>query len=272
MINRKHKLSVVRQAKLLGVSRSSVYYLPRPKSDGEMALMRRIDELHLDYPFAGSRMLQGLLKAEGLQTGRLHVTTLMRKMGIKAIYRRPNTSKPAPLHRVYPYLLRKVAVTRPNQAWAMDITYGPMARGFVYLCAVVDWFSRRVLSWQLSITMETAFCIEALARYGKPDIFNTDQGSQFTSTDFTAVLKNAEIAISTDGRGAWRDNVFVELLWRSIKYEEVYLHAYKTVPEVRAGIGRYLTFYNNRRPHSSLDLQTPDQAYFNALAPMKAAA
>ncbi|WP_429923254.1 IS3 family transposase [Agrobacterium vitis] len=276
MIDRVHKLSVSRQAKLLGFSRGSVYYLPRPVPDGDLALMRRIDELHLDYPFAGSRMLQGLLKADGLETGRLHVATLMKKMGIEAIYRRPNTSKPAPGHKIYPYLLRNLAVTRPNHAWAMDITYVPMARGFVYLCAVVDWFSRRVLSWRLSITMETAFCIEAveeaLARYGKPDIFNTDQGSQFTSMDFTAVLKKAEIAISMDGKGAWRDNVFVERLWRSIKYEEVYLHAYETVPEARAGIGRYLAFYNSRRPHSSLDRQTPDQAYFNALTPMMVAA
>jgi putative transposase len=276
MIDREHKLSVVRQAKLLGFSRGSVYYLPRPVSDGDLALMRRIDELHLDYPFAGSRMLQGLLRGEGLETGRLHVATLMKKMGIEAIYRRPNTSKPAPGHKIYPYLLRKLAVTRPNQVWAMDLTYVPMARGFVYLCAVVDWFSRRVLSWRLSITMEAAFCIEAveeaLARCGRPDIFNTDQGSQFTSMDFTAVLKKAEIAISMDGKGAWRDNVFVERLWRSIKYEEVYLHAYKTVSEARAGIGRYLTFYNSRRPHSSLDRQTPDQAYFNALAPMMVAA
>ncbi|WP_193385385.1 IS3 family transposase [Rhizobium sp. CF122] len=276
MINREHKLSVVRQAKLLGFSRGSLYYSPRPVSDGDLTLMRRIDELHLDYPFAGSRMLQGLLKAEGLQTGRLHVATLMRKMGIEAIYRRPNTSKPAPGHKVYPYLLRKLAVTRPNQVWAMDISYVPMARGFVYLCAVVDWFSRRVLSWRLSITMETAFCIEAveeaLCRYGRPEIFNTDQGSQFTSIDFTSVLKKAGIEISMDGKGAWRDNVFVERLWRSIKYEEVYLHAYKTVSEARAGIGRYLTFYNTRRPHSSLDRQTPDQAYFNALTPMMVAA
>ncbi|MBD9520574.1 MULTISPECIES: IS3 family transposase [Ensifer] len=276
MIDREHKLSVVRQAKLLGFSRGSVYYLPRPMSDGDLALMRRIDELHLDYPFAGSRMLQGLLKGEGLEAGRLHVATLMKKMGIEAIYRRPNTSKPAPGHKIYPYLLRKLAVTRPNQVWAMDLTYIPMARGFVYLCAVVDWFSRRVLSWRLSITMEAAFCIEAveeaLVRYGKPDIFNTDQGSQFTSIDFTAVLKRAEIAISMDGKGAWRDNVFVERIWRSIKYEEVYLHAYKTVSGARVGIGRYLSFYNSRRPHSSLDRQTPDQAYFNALAPMMVAA
>ncbi|WP_165428768.1 IS3 family transposase [Rhizobium ruizarguesonis] len=276
MIDREHKLSVARQAKLLGFSRGSVYYLPRPVSDGDLALMRRIDELHLDYPFAGSRMLQGLLRGEGLETGRLQVATLMKKMGIEAIYRRPNTSKPAPGHKIYPYLLRKLAVTRPNQVWAMDLTYIPMARGFVYLCAVVDWFSRRVLSWRLSITMEAAFCIEAveeaLVRYGKPDIFNTDQGSQFTSMDFTAVLKKAEIAISMDGKGAWRDNVFVERLWRSIKYEEVYLHAYKTVSEARVGIGRYLTFYNSRRPHSSLDRQTPDQTYFNALTPMRVAA
>ncbi|MEN3144817.1 IS3 family transposase [Ochrobactrum sp. WV_118_8] len=276
MIDREHKLSVVCQAKLLGFSRGSVYYSPRPVSDGDLALMRQIDELHLEYPFAGSRMLQGLLRGEGLQTGRLHVATLMKKMGIEAIYRRPNTSKPAPGHKIYPYLLRKLAVTRPNQVWAMDLTYVPMARGFVYLCAVVDWFSRKVLSWRLSITMEAAFCIEAveeaLARYGRPDIFNTDQGSQFTSMDFTTVLKKAEIAISMDGKGAWRDNVFVERLWRSIKYEEVYLHAYKTVSEARAGIGRYLTFYNSRRPHSSLDRQTPDQAYFNALTPMMAAA
>ena len=289
MIDRQHKLSVVRQAKLLGFSRGSVYYLPRPVSDGDLALMRRIDELHLEYPFAGSRMLQWLLKGEGLEAGRLHVATLMKKMGIEAIYRRPNTSKPAPGHKIYPYLLRKLAVTRPNQVWAMDITYVPMARGFVYplavrrllaiavrLCAVVDWFSRKVLSWRLSITMDAAFCIEAveeaLARYGKPDIFNTDQGSQFTSIDFTAVLKKAQIAISMDGKGAWRDNVFVERLWRSIKYEEVYLHAYKTVSEARESIGRYVTFYNSRRPHSSLDRQTPDQAYFNTLAPMMVAA
>jgi len=276
MIDRAHKLSVARQAKLLGFSRGSVYYSPRSVSDSDLALMRRIDELHLDYPFAGSRMLQGLLRGEGLATGRLHVATLMKKMGIEAIYRRPNTSKPVSGHKIYPYLLRKLAVTRPNQVWAMDLTYIPMARGFVYLCAVVDWFSRKVLSWRLSITMQADFCIEAveeaLACYSKPDIFNTDQGSQFTSIDFTAVLKKAEIAISMDGKGAWRDNVFVERLWRSIKYEEVYLHAYKTVSEARAAIGRYLSFYNSRRPHSSLDRQTPDQAYFNALAPMMVAA
>ena len=205
------------------------YFGPGPLA-ADLALMRRIDELHLDYPFAGSRMLQGLLRAEGHSVGRRHVATLMKKMGIEALYRRPNTSKPAPGHKIYPYLLRNLPVTRPNHVWAMDITYIPMARGFVYLAAVVDWFSRRVLSWRLSITLEADFCIEAveeaLARHGKPDIFNTDQGSQFTSVDFIKVLKDAEIAISMDGKGAWRDNVFVERLWRTIKYEEVYLHAY----------------------------------------------
>jgi putative transposase len=276
MIDRKHKLSISRQAKTLGISRGSVYYQPRPVSEADLALMRRIDELHLDYPFAGSRMLQGLLVGEGHKTGRLHVRTLMKRMGIEAIYRRPNTSKPASGHKIYPYLLRKLPVTRPNQAWAMDITYIPMARGFVYLAAVVDWFTRRVLSWRLSITLEVDFCIEAvkeaLARYGKPDIFNTDQGSQFTSIDFIKILRDADIAISMDGKGAWRDNVFVERLWRTIKYEEVYLHAYQNVPEARAAIGKYLIFYNTKRPHSSLDGQTPDQAYFNPPQPIPVAA
>lgn len=204
MIDRNHDLSVSRQARILGISRGSVYYLPQPASVADLALMRRIDELHLDYPFAGSRMLQGLLKAEGHDVGHLHVRTLMRKMGIETIYRRPNTSKPAPGHKVYPYLLKNLAIIRPNQVWAMDISYIPMARGFVYLCAVIDWFSRRVLSWRLSITLETAFCIEAveeaLSRYGKPDIFNTARGSQFSSVDFIKVLKDAEISISMDGK------------------------------------------------------------------------
>jgi putative transposase len=276
MIDRKHKLPVGRQAGLLGISRGSVYYLPRPTPTADLALMRRIDELHLDYPFAGSRMLQALLKRDGFEVGRLHVATLMKTMGIEAIYRRPNTSKPAPGHKVFPYLLRKVPVAAPNQVWAMDITYVPMARGFVYLAAVVDWFSRRVLAWRLSISMDASFCIEAveeaLARHGRPSIFNTDQGSQFTSMAFTGVLKTAGIAISMDGRGAWRDNVFVERLWRTIKYEEVYLRAYTSVSEARAALGRYLAFYNSGRPHASLDRQTPDEAYFNPLQPIPAAA
>ncbi len=270
MINREHDLPITTQAKVLNISRGSVYYLPRPVSAADLALMRRIDELHLEFPFAGSRMLRDLLAAEGSRSGRRHVTTLMRRMGIEALYRRPRTTKPAPGHKIYPYLLRDVAVTRANQAWAMDITYIPMARGFVYLAVVLDWFSRRVLSWRVSITMEAAFCIEALeealAKHGKPDIFNTDQGSQFTG-----VLTNNDIAVSMDGKGAWRDNVFVERLWRSVKYEEVYLRAYDSVSDARASIGRYLAFYNGRRPHSSLDRCTPDQAYFNQL-PFRVAA
>ncbi len=267
MIDRSHALSVTRQARELGISRGSVYYLPRPTSAADLAIMRRIDALHMDFPFAVSRMLRDLLAAEGIKVGRLHVSTLMKKMAIEAIYRRPNTSKPAQGHKIYPYLFGKLAVTRPNQVWATDITYIPMARGFVYLIAIVDWFSRRVLAWRLSITLETDFCIEALeealTRFEAPEIFNTDQGSQFTSLAFTSVLHREKIAISMDGKGAWRDNVFVERLWRSLKNEEVYLRAYGSVSEARASIGRYLTFYNGQRPHSSLDRKTPDQAYFN---------
>jgi putative transposase len=276
MIDRSHALPISRQAQVLGISRGSVYSRICPTSDADLALMRRIDELHLDYPFAGSRMLQGLLKAEGYQTGRRHVRTLMKKMGLEAIYRRPNTSKPASGHKIYPYLLRNLAVRRPNHVWAMDLTYVPMARGFVYLAAIVDWFSRKVLAWRLSITLEADFCIEALQealeRDGRPAIFNTDQGSQFTSTDFIKVLQDAEVAISMDGKGAWRDNVFVERLWRTIKYEEIYLRAYTSVPEARASIGRYLAFYNGTRPHSSLGGQTPDQAYLKTLTSIPAAA
>lgn len=276
MIDRSHALPINGQAKALGISRGSVYYLPRSVSAADLVLMRRIDELHLDYPFAGSRMLQGLLLAEGHKTGRLHVTTLMKRMGITAIYRRPNTSKPEPGHKIFPYLLRKLPVTGANQVWAMDITYIPMARGFVYLAAVMDWFSRKVLAWRLSITMDRTFCIEALeealTRCGKPCIFNTDQGSQFTSVAFTDVLLSAGIKISMDGRGAWRDNVFVERLWRSVKYEEVYLHAYASVAEARTSMNRYLTFYNDRRPHQSLDRRTPDRAYSDSPKPIPAAA
>jgi putative transposase len=275
MIDPSHGLSMSRQAKALNISRGCVYYEPRPVPAGDLAIMRRIDELHLDYPFAGSRMLRDMLHREGIEIGRRHVATLMKRMGIEALYRRPNTSKPAPGHKIYPYLLRGLKVERPNQVWAMDITYIPMARGFVYLAAVVDWFSRRVLAWRLSITMEAAFCIEALeealANHGCPEIFNTDQGSQFTSADFTGVLIANAITISMDGKGAWRDNVFVERIWRSVKYEEVYLHAYDSVGEARASIGRYLDFYNRRRPHSSLDRKTPDEAYFDRLPQSKAA-
>ena len=267
MIDRSHDLSITRQATVLNISRGSVYYKPRPVSAGDLAIMRRIDELHLDYLFAGSRMLRDLLCREGRQLGRRRVATMMKHMSIEAIYRRPNTSKPAPGHKIYPYLLRGLKVDCPNQVWAMDITYIPMARGFVYLAAVVDWFSRRVLSHRVSITMEAGFCVEALeealAKHGRPQIFNTDQGSQFTSFDFTGVLIANTVAISMDGKGAWRDNVFVERIWRSVKYEEIYLHAYDSVSQARASIGRYLDFYNRRRPHSSLDRRTPDEAYFD---------
>ena len=267
MIARGHALALTRQAAALKLSRSGLYYRARPVAPADLAVMRRIDELHLDYPFAGSRMLRDLLRGEGIEIGREHVATMMKRMGIEAIYRRPNTSKPAPGLKIYPYLLRKLAVVRPNQVWAMDITYIPMARGFVYLAAVVDWFSRRVLAWRVSITMELAFCLEAveeaLAKYGRPEIFNTDQGSQFTSAAFTGLLLDHFIAISMDGKGSWRDNVFVERLWRSVKYEEVYLKAYDSVSQARTSIGRYLDFYNRKRPHSSLDARTPDRAYFN---------
>jgi putative transposase len=275
MIDRNHKLSLTQQAALLGISRGSVYYEPVPVSAEDLALMRRIDELHLEFPFAGSRMLRGLLAAEGSKIGRRHIATLMRRMGIEAIYRRPNTSKPAPGHRIYPYLLRGLSIERPNQVWAIDITYIPMARGFVYLAAVMDWFARRILAWRLSNTMEASFCIDAveaaLTQYGSPQIFNTDQGSQFTSAEFTGLLISNGIEISMDGKGAWRDNVFVERFWRTIKYEEVYLHAYDSVAEARQSIGRYLAFYNARRPHTALDQHTPDQAYFEPL-PLRTAA
>ena len=269
MIDRSHDLPLARQAALLRLSRSRLSYEPRPVPAAELAIMRRIDALHLDYPFAGRRMLRDLLRGEGVVIGRDLVRTMMRRMCIEALYRRPNTSKPAPGHKIYPYLLGGLAVERPNQVWAMDITYIPMARGFVYLAAVIDWSTRRVLAWRLSTTMEVDFCLEAveeaLATYGRPEIFNTDQGSQFTSAAFTGLLLANKIASSMDGRGSWRDNVFVERLWRSVKYEEVYLRAYDSVGDARASLGRYLAFYNAIRPHSSLDARTPDNAYFNPL-------
>lgn len=275
MIDRTHKLPITRQAELLSVSRGSVYYLPKPVRGADLTLMRRMDELHLEHPFAGSRMLRDLLRQEGIPVGRKHVATLMRRMGIEALYRKPNTSRKHPEHPIYPYLLRHLSVTQPNQVWAMDITYIPMARGFVYLAAVMDWYSRRVLAWRASITMETDFCLEAveeaIQRHGQPEIFNTDQGSQFTSEAFTGLLKHHAIRLSMDGQGCWRDNVFVERLWKSVKYEEVYLRAYASVSEAKAGLARYFAFYNTRRPHSSLDRLTPDQFYFNSRPLPKAA-
>ena len=278
MIDRGHELSVSKQAEVVGIARSTVYYLPRPVPAADLELMRQIDKLHLEFPFAGARMLRRLLAANGSQVGRRHVKTLMQKMGIEALYRRPRTTKPAPGHKIYPYLLRGLQITRPNQVWAMDITYIPMAKGFVYLTVVLDWFSRRVLAWRVSITMEASFCVEtlqeALARYGKPEIVNMDQGSQFTGAAFTDVLYKNAIKISMDGKGAWRDNVFVERLWRTVKYEEVYLRAYDSVSDARESIGRYLDLYNRRRPHSSLDGMTPDQAYFGpqSMLPVRLAA
>jgi putative transposase len=269
MIDRSHELSVSRQAQLLQLPRSTVYYLPTPTSAEDLALMRRMDELHLEHPFAGARMLRDLLRHEGHWVGRKHVGTLMARMGIEALYRRPNTSRKHSAHRIYPYLLRDRAIEHPNEVWAMDITYIPMRRGFVYLAAVMDWASRRILAWRVSITLTTDFCLEtveeALAKHGPPEIFNTDQGSQFTSSDFTDLLKAHRIAISMDGKGCWRDNVFVERFWKSIKYEAVYLHAYDNVSEARGGIGRYIDFYNQRRPHRSLDGNTPESVYFTSL-------
>ena len=276
MIDRDHELSLKRQAELLDISRSSVYYLPRPTNAADLALMRVIDELHLEHPFAGARMLRDMLKLRRFEVGRKHVGTLMRRMGIEALYRKPNTSKRHPGHQVYPYLLRGLAIDRANQVWAMDLTYIPMARGFVYLAAIIEWHSRKVLAWDVSISMETDFCVRvldvALARHGKPEIFNTDQGSQFTSLAFTERLKSEGIAISMDGRGCWRDNVFVERLWRSVKYEEVYLRAYESVSQAREGISRYLNFFNAARPHTAHGGKTPDSAYFASLPAMSKAA
>ncbi len=276
MINPSHKLPVTKQCRTLKISRSSVYYQPRPVLPGDLEQMRRIDKLHLDYPFAGARMLRDLLRREGHLVGRRHVSTLMRRMRIGAIYRKPNTTRRNQAHQVYPYLLRNLKIERPNHVWAADITYIPMKRGFVYLFVVMDWATRRVLSWRLSNTLSTDFCIEAVQEaldlYGTPEIFNTDQGSQFTGMEFTALLKEKGIAISMDGRGCWRDNVFVERLWKSIKYEEVYLHAYDSVSEAKRGLERYLTFYNHRRPHSTLDGSPPDEVYFGCREEMPDAA
>lgn len=269
MIRRTHALPMVRQCQLLELARSTAYYQPTPVSSADLALMRRIDELHLAYPFAGARMLRDLLRREGRRIGRKRVRTVMVRLGIDALYRTPHTSQRHPAHRVYPYLLRHLEITRSNHVWAADITYIPMTRGFVYLVAVLDWASRRVLAWRLSNTLTTDFCLEAvqeaLARYGAPDIFNTDQGCQFTSQEFTGLLKDHGIQISMDGTGCWRDNVFVERLWRSIKYEEVYVRAYDSIRAAHQGLGRYLTFYNQHRPHRALDGKTPEKVYFDNL-------
>ena len=266
MIDREHDLTITRQAELLDISRGSVYYLPRPVSHADLALMRSIDELHLEHPFMGARMLRDQLHRQGVKAGRRHIGTLMLRMGIAAVAPQPCTSKRAPGHKIYPYLLRKLPITRANQVWALDTTYIPMARGFLYLTAVVDVASRRVLAHRVAITLEAIHAKEvieqALARYGTPEIVNTDQGSQFTAEEFTAVALAAGCKLSMDGRGAWRDNVFVERLWRSVKYERVYLKAYESVSAVRADIADYLSWYNAHRAHSSLERLTPDEKYF----------
>ena len=273
MIDRSHDLSITRQAELLGFSRGSVYYLPRPVSEGDMRLMRRLDELHLEHPFMGARMLRDQLLREGLQVGRRHVTTLMQRMGIEALCPQPGSSKPAPGHKIYPYLLRKLAITRANQVWALDTTYIPMARGFVYLTAVVDVCSRKALAHKVAITLEACHAREvleqALARYGAPEIVNTDQGSQFTAVEFTETVLQRGCKLPMDGRGAWRDNVFVERLWRSVKYERVYLKAYDSVSAARADIAEYFRWYNTQRPHSGVDRFTPDDAYAASLPALK---
>jgi putative transposase len=253
--------SVRRQCALLGVARSGVYRPPRPANDNDLALMRRIDELYTAWPFLGSRRMTALLRAEGQRVNRKRVQRLMRQMGIAALGPKPRTTKPAPGHKIFPYLLRDLVIERPNHVWAADITYVPIGRGFLYMVAILDWASRAVLAWRLSNTMDVGFCLaalqEALARFGKPEIFNTDQGSQFTSGDFTGMLAAAGIRISMDGRGRWIDNVFIERLWRSLKYEDIYLKGYADGREARAGIGEWLTFYNHRRPHQALANRTP---------------
>jgi putative transposase len=268
MIDPTHELPIVRQARLLDLSRSSVYYLPQATPEAELALMRRIDELHLEHPFAGARMLRDLLRGDGHDIGRKRVATLMRRMDIEALYQKANTSRRHAAHPIYPYLLRGLNIDTPNQVWAMDTTYVPMRRGFVYLTAVLDWATRRVLSWRLSNSLGADVAVaaveEAIAKYGVPEIMNTDQGSQFTSGDFIDVLERHAIAISMDGKGCWRDNVFVERLWKTVKYEHVYLHAYDSVSEARAKLATYLEFYNRRRPHTALDARTPDDVYFNS--------
>ena len=267
MVEPEHpRLSIVRQCELVSISRASFYYEPSGETLLNLSLMRLIDEQFLETPFYGTRQMARHLRRQGYVVGRKRVWRLMTRMGLAAIYQKPRTSDPHPAHPVYKYLLRGLTIDRPNQVWCADITYIPMRRGFLYMVAIMDWASRKVLAWRLSNTMEVDFCIEvlreALARFGAPEIFNTDQGSQFTSPRFTAVLKDSGVRISMDGRGRWMDNVFIERLWRSLKYECVYLHAFETGSELRAGLTRWVGYYNAHRPHSGLAGQTPDEAYY----------
>ena len=269
MIDRDHTLPLTRQSQILELSRSSLYYKAVPVNALDLELMKHIDEIHMKYPFYGSRSIRDELRDQGYKIGRGHINTLMKKMGIEALYRKPRLSKPHPGHKVYPYLLREMVIARANQVWAADITYLPMAKGFCYLVVIMDWASRKVLTWRLSNTLDVTFCTEALEealrRFGSPEIFNTDQGSQFTSEAFTGILNAHDIRISMDGRGRWLDNVFIERLWRSVKYEDVYLKAYDSIPAARQGLTTYFEFYNCRRRHQSLDRKTPDSVYWSML-------
>jgi len=275
MIDREHTLSLTRQSRILKLSRSSLYYEAVPISDRDLELLRLIDEIHLKHPFMGSRSIRDQLQDMGHKLGRQHVSTLMKKMGIAAMYRKPRLSKPHPDHKVYPYMLSNLDINRANQVWAADITYIPMARGFCYLVAIMDWASRKVLAWRLSNTLDASFCVEALqealARFGTPEIFNTDQGSQFTSDAFIGILESHNINISMDGKGRWMDNVFIERLWWSVKYQDVYLKAYSSIAEVRKGLRDYFEFYNSQRRHQSLDRRTPDDVYWSTLSQMQVA-
>jgi len=276
MIDRGHPLPLTRQSEILELSRSSLYYEAVPVSDRDLELMRLIDEIHLKYPFYGIRRIRNELRDLGHDVGREHVGTLMKKMGIRALCQKPRLSKPHPDHKIYPYLLRGLEITRANHVWSSDITYIPMARGFCYLAVIMDWVSRRILAWRLSNTLDTSFCTEALEeairKYGNPEIFNTDQGSQFTSDAFTDLLISNGVRISMDGRGRWVDNVFVERLWRSVKYEDIYLKAYGSIAEARQGLAAYFEFYNSRRRHQGLDDRTPDKVYWTTLPQMQVAA
>lgn len=273
MIDKEHPLPITRQCKLLNLSRSSIYYDPVPVSDKDRQLMRIIDEIHLEDPYFGSRGIKSILKRKGYNIGRIHVRTLMRKMGIEAIYKKPRLSKPHPGHKIYPYLLRNLDITKANEVWCTDITYIPMAKGFCYLVAIMDLASRKILSFRLSNTLDVSFCIEALEeailKYGKPHIFNTDQGSQFTSDAFTDILIRNNIKISMDGRNRWRDNIFIERFWKTLKYQEVYLKAYESLSHARGEIKRFIDKYNTWRPHQSLNDRTPDEAYYGTLQKIK---
>lgn len=268
MVQQEHPLPRTRRCKLLGISRSSSYHQPKPVPEADLALMKRIDRIHMDKPFLGSRRIVDALVEQGHRADRKRVRRLMRRMGIQAIYSGPKTSKPHPQHKIYPYLLRGLEINRANQVWASDVSYIPMETGFVYLAVIMDWYSRKVLSWRVSNSLDASFCVDALEeaihRFGVPEIFNTDQGSQYTGEDFTDVLKAKDIDISMDGKGAWRDNVFVERLWRSVKYEEVYLNAYESLPEAKRSLEKYFRFYNQNRKHQTLNA-TPDQVYYESI-------